>query len=103
MERDGHIDLEILSDDPVPAPLETALRGFLCRFPGHWRVRVNQRLTGGWTAITLDTEGFHRVFFAAPAAPTVDTVLRQIREALTPGPMPPEPWDGSERRARRRG
>lgn len=99
MEGEKRNAIEIICDDPVPSSIEEALRGFLRRYPGTWRVRINLRLTGGWWSITLSTEGFHRIFLCTPAERTANDVMRQVRAALNPGEGPPVPWDGQERRA----
>jgi hypothetical protein len=95
---------QILSDDPVPSEMTQALCGFLARYPGTWRVRVNQRLAGAWWSVTVSTEGFHRIFLLPPGEQGANDLMRQVREALgpagPPGPIPP--WDGRERRTRAR-
>jgi hypothetical protein len=95
---DRHESIEIICDDPVPRSIEDALRGFLSSYPGTWRVRVNLRLSGARWAITVSSEGFHRIFLVSRADRTANAVMRQLREALRPETSPPPPWDGRERR-----
>jgi hypothetical protein len=101
---DEPVGTHILSDDPVPQELVDALCGFLTRYPGTWRVRVNQRLAGAWWSVTVSTEGFHRIFLLPPGEQHTNAVMKQLREALgfpgPPGPAPP--WNGQERRTRAR-
>ena len=94
----------ILSDDPVPPEMTQAICGFLTRYPGTWRVRLNQRLAGGWWSVTVSTEGFHRIFLLPPGDQGANAFMGQLREALgSRGPQGPSPpWDGRERRARPR-
>ena len=98
------VGTHILSDDPVPAEMTHALCGFLARYPGTWRVRVNQRLAGSWWSVTVSTEGFHRIFLLPPGEQTANALMKQVREALgSTGPPGPSPvWDGQERRSRAR-
>jgi hypothetical protein len=102
MDKGKHTGIEFISEDHVPQSLEAALRGFLSKYPGTWRVRINLQLTGGWSSVTVSTEGFHRVLLASPTERTPDAVMHQLREALNPGATPAEPWDGRERRAHTR-
>ena len=94
----------IMSDDPVPPEITHAVCGFLARYPGTWRVRVNQRLAGAWWSVTVSTEGFHRIFLLPPGEQSANDLMKQVREALgsagPPGPIPP--WNGQERRSRAR-
>jgi|SRR6185503_10668780 len=101
---DEPVGTQILSDDPVPQELVNAICGFLARYPGTWRVRVNQRLAGAWWSVTVTTEGFHRIFLLPPGEQSANALMLQLRQALDPsgpqGPVPP--WDGRERRQRAR-
>jgi hypothetical protein len=101
---DEPVGTHILSDDPVPQELADAICGFLVRYPGTWRVRVNQRLAGTWWSVTVSTEGFHRIFLLPPGEQNANALMKQLREALdSSGPqglLPP--WDGRERRTRAR-
>ena len=95
---------QILSDDPVPPEMVQAVCGLLARYPGTWRVRVNQRLAGDWWSVTVSTEGFHRIFLLPPGDQNANALMNQLREALgSTGPQGPSPpWDGHERRVRAR-
>ena len=101
---DELVGTHILSDDPVPPDMTQAICGLLERYPGTWRVRVNQRLAGAWWSVTVSTEGFHRIFLLPPGRQTANDLMKQVREALGPtGPVGPSPpWDGRERRSRAR-
>jgi hypothetical protein len=99
-DNSGHNDaIEIICEDPVPRAIEDALRRYLGRYPGTWRIRINLRLTGGWWSVTVASEGFHRIFLLSPQERTANHVMAQLRQALNPGAPPPAPWDGRERRA----
>lgn len=94
----------IVSDDPVPSEMTHALCGFLAKYPGTWRVRINMRLAGSWWSVTVTTEGFHRIFLLPPNEQNSRGLMAQLRETLDPaGPSAPAPpWDGQERRSRMR-
>jgi hypothetical protein len=94
----------IISDDPVPPEMTHALCGFLAKYPGTWRVRINMRLAGSWWSVTVSTEGFHRIFLLPPAEQNARGLMAQLRETLgaTAPPGPALPWDGRERRSRTR-
>jgi hypothetical protein len=98
-EDNNRQQVEILCDDPVPTSIESALRGFLSRRPGNWRVRINLRLTGGWWSITITGDFFHRIFIVSRAERTADQVMAKVRGTMSPEPAPPPRWDGRERRA----
>ena len=94
----------IISDDPVPPAMAQALCGFLAKYPGTWRVRINQRLAGSWWSVTVSTEGFHRIFLLPPGEQSANGLMAQFREALSSRhpPAAAAPWDGRERRSRSR-
>jgi len=94
--------VEILCDDPIPPSIEDALRGFLSRRAGTWRVRINLRLTGGWWSMTISSENFHRIFLVSRVERTANQVMAQVRRALSPEAISHPPWDGQERRAQPR-
>jgi hypothetical protein len=100
-ERGGAI---IVSDDPVPPEMTQALCGFLARYPGTWRVRINMRLAGSWWSVTVSTEGFHRIFLLPPGEQTATGLMAQLRGTLGSADSsgPALPWDGQERRSRTR-
>jgi hypothetical protein len=94
----------IISDDPVPPEMTHALCGYLARYPGTWRVRMNMRLAGSWWSVTVSTEGFHRIFLLPPDEQSANGLMAQLRGSLAPADPAAHagPWDGQERRSRTR-
>jgi hypothetical protein len=66
---------------PVP-DIEQAVGEVLSAYPGSWTVHIDQGLAGGWWAMTVSTEGFHRTFLLAPAEHSAQEIARQLAEAL---------------------